>query len=104
MKCKWTIFAVVGLAALAAGLASCEKPEPFDSLTGVVLRQADLDQMGGSTFVSVTCKGAWNLVVECSDGGSWATVSLLPVAETREMCSSIIKPMKELNPVRYPSS
>ena len=75
MKCKWTIFAVVGLAALAAGLASCEKPEPFDSLTGVVLRQADLDQMGGSTFVSVTCKGAWNLVVECSDGGSWATVS-----------------------------
>jgi endonuclease G len=75
MNCKWTIFAVVGLAALAAGLASCEKPEPYDALTGVVLRQADLDQAGGSTFVSVTCKGAWNLVVECSDGGSWATVS-----------------------------
>ena len=76
MSRRWTIvFAVAGLAALAAGLTACEKQEEFDALTGVVLRQADLEQAGGSTFVSVTCKGEWNLVVECSDGGSWATVS-----------------------------
>ena len=75
MNCKWTIFAVVGLAALAAGLTSCEKPEPFDALTSVVLRQAELSQAGGSVFASVTCKGDWALAVECSDGGTWATVS-----------------------------
>ena len=65
----------LALAALAAGLAACEKPEEFDTNTAVVLRQAELETEGGSTFVSVTCKGDWNLVAECSDGGTWATVS-----------------------------
>ncbi len=75
MTAKTLLRYALALAVLAAGAMACEKPEPFDALTGVVLRQADLDQTGGSTFVSVTCKGDWNLVVECSDGGSWATVS-----------------------------
>lgn len=65
----------LALAALAAGVVACEKPEVYDAATAVILRQADLDQAGGSVFVSVTCKGAWNLAVECSDGGAWASVS-----------------------------
>ena len=74
MSCKWFSYALA-LAAIAAGLAACEKPEPYDTETAVVLRQADLEQAGGSIFASVTCKGDWNLVTECSDGGSWATVN-----------------------------
>lgn len=68
---KQIVFSLFFLVALMG----CQKGEPFDTATAVLLRQADLEQAGGSTFVSVTCKGTWNLVAECSDGGAWATLS-----------------------------
>jgi len=74
MTFKKLIYALT-LAALAAGVAACEKPEPYDGATAVSLRPEVLEQAGGTAWVSVTCKGAWSLAVECSDGGSWASVT-----------------------------
>ena len=74
MTWKRLIYALT-LAALAAGVAACEKPEPYDGATAVSLRPEVLEQAGGTAWVSVTCKGAWSLAVECSDGGSWASVT-----------------------------
>lgn len=74
MTFKKLIYALT-LAALAAGVVACDKSDPYDEATAVVLRQSELASAGGTAFVSVTCKGAWNLAVECSDGGSWASVA-----------------------------
>jgi hypothetical protein len=63
------------LAALAAMAWACEKPEPFDANTSVVLRSAELETEGGNAFVSVTCNGDWTLSLAFSDGGGWATVT-----------------------------
>lgn len=66
---------VLALAALAAGASACDKPEPFDANTSVVLRSAELETEGGNAFVSVTCNGDWTLSLAFSDGGGWATVT-----------------------------
>ena len=63
------------MAALAAMAWACEKPEPFDANTSVVLRSAELEAEGGNAFVAVTCNGDWTLSLAFSDGGGWATVT-----------------------------
>ncbi len=75
MPCKSLYRMALALAALAAGAAACGQQDSYDSATAVVLRQAELDQAGGSAFVSVTCQGDWTLSAQCSDAGTWATVS-----------------------------
>ena len=64
----------VCLAALTAMAWACQKPETYDENTAIVLRQAALDQTGGSAFVSVTVKGDWTISLEFSGGGTWASV------------------------------
>ncbi len=63
------------LAALAAMAWACEKSEPYDANTSVVVRSAELETAGGNAFVAVTCNGDWSLSLEFSDGGNWATVT-----------------------------
>lgn len=63
------------LATLVTCLASCNKGGVDEAPIAVSIEATSVSWKSGSQNVTVTATKAWNVRVECQDGGSWARVN-----------------------------